>query len=324
LFDAARKEADQDAWEQVYTLVAQIYTAVAESEAARLRKESLDLHAKFAHQAIATGRERAAIARDAAWQKAYQAQAPNGILNYPERSTAMQRDFSIEFREAVACLTAAGRGLKDIYDFATPFPPEGTPAYFDSVVSWATQARNRTVQISRMEQTYVLAVSLKDLTKSQWGSGLAAAEWTFDLPDEIFAGQSCVRLRGLSVSVAGAAPKPVIPESRAERQKAQEPPPDKAEGFWSGRVSLPVKASLRSMAGAMKELDQKSLPVIYLGQITDRDSAREPQIAGAAALHNASPIGNQWKLSLSPKSTGGSPTASLRDVEIHLHLAVRG
>jgi hypothetical protein len=98
----------------------------------------------------------------------------------------------------------------------------------------------------------------------------------------------------------------------------------KAQGFWSARVSLPPKASVRNFAGATRELDQSSLPVCYLGRITDRDSAREPEIAGARALHNASPIGKQWKLALSRKSTDGSPIEALEDVELYLHLVVRG
>jgi hypothetical protein len=89
-------------------------------------------------------------------------------------------------------------------------------------------------------------------------------------------------------------------------------------------VSLPPKAALRNLSGTTRELNQSSLPACYLGSITERDSAHQPEIAGARVLHNASPIGKQWKLALSRKSTDGTPVETLEDVQLYLHLAVRG
>jgi len=103
-----------------------------------------------------------------------------------------------------------------------------------------------------------------------------------------------------------------------------EAPPPKPAGFWSARLSLPPAATVRQLSGAVNELDQRSLPACYFGQVADRDSAREPAATGVNTTHNASPIGKQWKLTLSPKSTDGTPTASLQDVQLYLHLAVRG
>jgi hypothetical protein len=308
LFDAAHKEADQEAWEQVHSLAAAIYSAAAESEAARLRKESLDLHARLLRDQITSTRDRAQIARDATWEKAAQLQLPHGLFNYQEQTAALQRDFSADLRHAVACLHAAARGLKEIYDFPTPLPNEGTPGYFTAVLAWVSAAQNRLAQLSRLEQNYTLALSLKDLTKANWEAGLASSAWTFDLPAETFPAQSCVRLRGLALAVVGADADPA--------PKSREQAPVKAQGFWSARLSLPAKA------GTPKELDQKHLPACHLGRVADRNT-REPEIAGVQALHNASPIGQQWKLNLSPKSTAGTPTAALQDVEIYLHLAVR-
>ncbi len=320
LFEAARREADQDAWEQIYTLLFQRYSAMAESEAARLRRASLDLEVKASLAAIAFRRQREQAAQDAVWERIQQALNPAGALNYTARKASLERDFLSDFREAIACLNAAARGLREIYDYAPPLPPEGTPNYFDDVAAWVRQARRRAAQFSQLDQSYVFALSLKDLTKAQWESGRAAAEWTFDLPGEIFIGQSYVRLRGVSLSVVGPSPQPLETTQKAGR-KAEIP---KAEGFWSARVSLPPKAAIRNLAGAARELDQSSLPVCYLGCIADRDSALQPEIAGARAWHNASPIGKQWKLALAGKSTGGTPVETLEDVQLYLHLAVRG
>jgi len=263
-------------------------------------------------------RARAQAARDVVWEKIYQALSPDGMFNYRARMAPLERDFSSDFREALACLNAAAKGLKEIYDYAPSLPPEGTAGYFDEAVAWVRKARNRMKQFSQLDQSYVLALSLKDLTKAQWEAGRGTSEWTFDIPDETFTGQTCVRLRGLSVSLVG--PKLETPETG---QKAARKMP-KAEGFWSARVSLPPRAGLRNLAGATRELDQSSLPVCYLGRITDRDSAGEPEVAGVRALHNASPIGKQWKLALARKSTDGTPIDALEDVQLFLHLVVRG
>ena len=233
----------------------------------------------------------------------------------------MSAIFLAIFAKAIACLNTAAQGLKEVYDYAPALPGEGTAGYFDEVVAWVRQARNRVAQFAQLDQSYMLALSLKDLTKAQWEAGRGASEWMFDGAAEVFNGQAYVRLRGLSVSVVGTSPETSEPGQKAGRKT--EPPP-KAEGFWTARVSLPPKAALRNLSGATREFNQSLLPVCYLGSITERDSARQPEIAGVRVLHNASPIGKQWKLALSRKSTDGTPIETLEDVQLYLHLAVRG
>ena len=326
LFEAARREADQDGWEQIYSLVSQRYSAAAESEAGRLRRESLELQAKFSLASIAIRRERAQAERDAEWEKVREVQSPGSVLNYNERIATTERDFSGDFRELLACLATARRGLREVYDYAPPFPQEGSAGYLDGVAAWVRRAQGRLAQLSQNEQNYVLAVSVKQLAGSQWEAGRAASAWTFDLPDEMFAGQTNVRLRGLSVSVVGpAAEPPDLPKGAAPKQGAPASKPEtlRAEGFWSARISPPVTGTMRSLTGAVRELDQKALPACCFGRVSDRDSVLTPEISGATALHNASPIGKQWRLTLSPKSTDGMETAKLQDVQISLHVAVR-
>ncbi len=320
LFDAARREADEDAWEQIYMLLFERYSAMAESEAARLRKESRELEVKASLGAISFRRAREQAARDAVWERIDQAVDPRSTLHYQTLVESCERDFAADFREALAALNAAAQGLKEVYDYAQPLPREGTAGYFDAVVAWLRQARNRIAQFAQMEQSYVLALSLKQLTKAQFETGRGVSEWTFDLPEEMFRGQAYVRLRGLSMSVLGPSPEPVEGGQKAGR-KTEMP---KVEGFWSARVSLPPKAARRNSSGATRELDQSFLPLCYLGCITVRDAARAPEIAAARAWHNASPIGKQWKLTLSRQSTDGTPVEALEDVQLYLHLAVRG
>jgi hypothetical protein len=319
LFDAARQEADQDGWEQIYSLVSQRYTAAAESEAGRLRRASLELEAKVSLAWMALRREMAQAERDAIWEQIREAQRPGGVLNYNDRIAAKERDFSADFREALACLAAARRGLKEVYEFAPPFPEEGSAGYLDAVTSWVSRARNRLAQVAQNEQNYALAVSVKQLAGSQWEAGRAAAAWTFDVPDEMFPGQANVRLRGVSVSVVG---PPAAAESPKAAKQAAAPRPGKAEGFWSGRLSVPATGTMRSVKGAVRSIDQKRVPACFLGRVTDRDAVPAPEIAGAGAVHNASPVGKEWKLTLSAKSTDGMETAELQDVQIWLHVAV--
>ena len=100
--------------------------------------------------------------------------------------------------------------------------------------------------------------------------------------------------------------------------------PVKPQGFWSAKVSLPQTATVHYAVGANDALDQKSLPRCFFGRVADRESSYAPEVVGANVLHNASPIGKQWRLSLAAKSTDGFQTANLEDVLLYLHLAVRG
>lgn len=295
----------------------------AATQASKLRKESFDLEAKWSQANIAFGRERAQAERDAFWEKVYQAQEPGSLLNSSERIPSVERAFSRDFRDALARLTAARRGLKEIYNYSPAFPQEGAPGYFDEVAAWVKSTRDRIIQQSHLDQTYVLALSVKDLAKSAWDPGRLASQWTFDVPGELFTGQSYVRLRGLSLAVVGS------PEdATAAAPKAKTPPPApipvKPQGLWSANISLPQTASVQYTAGANDALDQKSLPRCFFGRVADRESPHAPEVAGANVFHNASPIGKQWKLSLAAKSTDRFPTANLEDVILYLHLGVRG
>ena len=147
LYDAARLEADEEAWEQVYTLMSQRFAAMAASEAGRLRKQSLERQAAWSKADIGFRSDRAQAAKDAAWEKAAQIQSPGGLLNYNDRITASERRFAMDFRESLARLQAARSGLKDLFDYAPAFPEEGSAGYFDQVALWTRNAINRTGQI---------------------------------------------------------------------------------------------------------------------------------------------------------------------------------
>ncbi len=306
LYEAARVEADEAAWELVFSLMSSRYALLAQAEAAKLRGASLNLQADFSKLDIGFRSERDQLVRDAGESLAREAQSPGSAFHFEERMEPIEHRFSSDFRDALAHLDAARRGLKTLFDYEPAFPKPGSPGYFDQVALWTGNARNRLAQVSRTDQTYVLAISLKDAAKSGWEAGQPAATWSFDLPQEMFKGQSNVRLRGIALAVAG--PKPEDPaDKKGAAKKVDAPDTGKAEGYWTAQVSLP----------------NPDLPPCFFGAVADREAARPPEIAGANALYNANPVGKGWKVSLSAKSTDGMPTEKLRDIMIYLHVAVQ-
>ena len=123
--------------------MARRFVSLAAAQASKLRKESLDLEAKWSQANIAFRRERAQAERDAFWEKVYQAQGPGSLLNYSERISSIERTFSRDFREVLARLAAARRGLREIYNYSPAFPPEGAAGYFDEVVAWVKSTKER-------------------------------------------------------------------------------------------------------------------------------------------------------------------------------------
>jgi hypothetical protein len=299
----------------------QRYLAFAEAEAGRARKQSAMQLANYSLAEISFRGEKGKVARDAMWEKVFQSQADGGVLNPHQKLAALDQAFAADFRDALARLNAANQGMKLLFGYDADLPKEGSTGYFDNVMQWARQARNWTAHFGQNDQRYTLAVSLKDLAPSQWEAGKAASEWTFGLPDSLFPGQSHVRLRGLKLQVVGGKTDDAEPaKAKAVAQKANPAPePPRSPGFWSARISVPAIAGILDANGSRKELDQKNLPVCFLGSVSDR----EGELAGSGALHNASPLGNGWKLALSAKSTGGTQTTALQDILLFLDVAVR-
>src|SRR5262249_41111782 len=147
---------------------------------------------------------------------------------------------------------------------------------FDAVEAWVRQARNQIAQSAALDQTYVRAISLKDVTQTNWQPGLASGQWTFDLPDNLFAGQNQVRLRGIGLAVAGEKEQPLPAGTPPPKTKKEVQKPD---GFWTASVNLPAAGSVKYVSGKGRDLDQKALPACFLGRVADQDSPREIEFA---------------------------------------------
>lgn len=256
-------------------------------------------------------RDRTQVARDLNDIKYKAATDAGGILNYAEKMRPIKERFNQDFSEAKARMEVAQLGLKLLYgypdsDLTLPLP--SSPQYFDDSLMWVRKAIHFMVRFAQTDQNYVLAISLKGLsTNDAWTKHIIAGAWDFDIPEQLFPDQRHVRLRGISAFVVG----------------------DSAKGnIWTAAITPPRNSTCRHMPNSVfplgheVKLDQTKIPPCRLGRIETRDSTRPPDVVGISALHNVSPFGT-WHISLSPVSSTGTPTKSLADVQIDLHLAIQ-
>lgn len=234
--------------------------------------------------------------------KARAASDPDGVLNYPKRMVAIEQRFLHDFREALARLKAIQPGLKNLYGYSEPFPEPNPITQFDDYLLWTRKAINFLIRFSRVDQNYVLPISLKAMIPEvQWLAGLKTGTWEFEVPEKIFSDQRHVRLRGINAFVV---------ESEA------------SAGVWQLTVRAPLQGLCRHLSNDLFELDQTQVPPCPLGRVSNREHNRDADVVGISALHNASPIGI-WKVAVNPYSTSGVSIEELRDIQIDLHLSVR-
>jgi hypothetical protein len=301
LYDAAVQGGLEELYSFYFSIYSQSDALQGTSEASRFRRESFDRLADWSNKDIDFRKERTQIARDIVEQKVYQTTLQDGVLNYLEKAQPIEARFQLDFREALARLVAVRQGMKELYGYSADFPVEGSTAYFDAVVLWIREAINWLVRFSRLEQNYVLPISLKNLKKKRLAERKDGDNWTFTISEDLFPNQRHVRLRGLGAAVVR---------------------DDGAKGLWQMEITLPKDSSTRHLSGTAVKIDQARVPQCYLGRVVDRSSYRDAEITGINALHNASPFGS-WKLAMSHQSTLGTKSSSLDDVQIDLHLAVR-
>jgi hypothetical protein len=255
-------------------------------------------------------RERTEIARSIAQQKLRAAIAPGAPLNYAERMIPLQKRFTQDFREALDRAFVVAMGLNVVYGYSEPLPPSvqrignhpsGSSAVFDDCLIWVREAVNWLVRFGRLEQNYVLPISLRAvLENADWKKGLSNGIWDFEITEEFFPNQCHVRLRGISAFVHGADLK----------------------GVWQVQAHSPKRSYFHHLDGSKRQVDQSFIPPCFLGRVATRDDIRAPDIAGVTALRNVSPIG-RWRVSFGSRSSEGVPLSTIENVTLDLQLAVR-
>jgi hypothetical protein len=205
----------------------------------------------------------------------------DGILNYSKRLISIKSRFQEDFANAIARLQKVYIGAKDVYgyDQALPSDPESV-TYFDDCLLWARKLINWINRFSRIEQDFVLPISIKSLiSNEEWNQGLHSGSWKILIPREFFPDQYHLRLRGISVFV-----------EKPKRKKI-------TNGLYAATIKAPSKSTYYHLDGSEHPVDQTIVPKIRLGRVGTRDFVRAPDIAGANTLFNVSPIG-EWEINL--------------------------
>jgi hypothetical protein len=235
--------------------------------------------------------------------KAKAATDPDGVLNLTKRMAPLRARFRQDFRDALARLRVVCQGMAEVYGYDVPLPKnEAAIDYFDQCLFWNRQAIQWLIRFSRMEQSFVLPISVRDLAgDAAWKAGMKAASWEFTIPVDAIPNAAHVRLRGLSAYVMGC---------HAEKH------------VWQALATPPTLAQLRHLRAKRPPMKQPKVPVCRFGRVTVREAIRDPDIVGVSALHNASPFGI-WNFKLTGCVPHHRGLCKLEDVILDLHVAFR-
>jgi hypothetical protein len=250
LFEAARVEADEDAWELLYALIARRLRAQAAADSAALRHQSLERRSQFLKTNAGLQSSRAQFENDAFWTRMAHAVDANGALNPAPSLKSVETAFAAEYLRASAALSAAQPGLAGLFGYAAKMHAAGAPC--EDLLEGALDAQAHLATASRLDQVYTLTLSLKELTGSSWEAGRAAARWNFAISEDRFPGQAQVRLQRVQVAVTTP-----IPEATGKASKSA--PVGKTRDFWTARLSLPPSPKIRTLAGQIQDAP-KALP----------------------------------------------------------------
>jgi hypothetical protein len=273
-----------------------------ESSGARSVGSTARLQWEFANSDFKLQRDK--IARDFVQYKAYLASIPGNPLHYAEQTSALSNRFNEDFTHAVARIVAVQRGLKSIYGYDVALPTKGAGSYdIDDCVLWVRTAINWLVRFSRVDQNYVLAVSVKQHLKGDWATQAAAGSWNFEISEDLFPDQRHVRLRGLGVCIASDGGDQDLSST------------------WVATIRAPATSWCVQREGTRAELDQSGVPPCRLGRVSSRYAPRDIDVTGVSALHNTSPFGI-WNVTAGKTSSTGLPLSSIKDIVVDLHLAV--
>lgn len=271
------------------TIQSRAYRAASAVSAARL--PSLDAKQEFARKSADFSRARANNERVHFELRRKAATAPDGALNFSRRLSGIRERFNQDFRDALARLKAIQPGLKQVYGYELVLPnDESSVDFFDACLLETRKALQWLIRFSRFDQTSVVPVSLLQLLgESEWKRGLAASEWTVNIPPDYFDGMQLVRLRGLTAFASFAKPGGIVGVS----------------------VDPPKQGIMTSDRGSTS-LDQSKLPSCRLFRVQERQANRDSDVVGVALLHNASPVG-AWRVKLIRR-----PSEPLVDLSIDL------
>lgn len=317
--DATSNLALRSANVEVYGLLAQAALQSSASAAFQASYQGAQAKRMWDEADIDFKRRRTQAARDNADEKVRLTCKPGGAYNYAEQIdslvTRMMRDLS----DALSRLVAASQGLKTIYGQDVQLPGSivgvlGSKAddwnaitVLDDALNWVRNAIAFLVAFTQRDQQYTLTVSLRQTLpkhpwpheNQDWHSGEESGTWKFTISEDLFPGQTYVRLRGVSILSRG------------------------TDGVWKGSIRPPVNSFYRHSADSTVAVDQSQVQTALVGRIRPRSPDLNADVIGKTSLRNVAPFG-EWTLTFADKSTQDESRGDLDDIEIDLDFAVRG
>jgi hypothetical protein len=284
---------------------AQSETIAAAADSERVRIQGLQAKSDWDTKDAGFRYDRTKVAREHQIAKVQAATSRGGALNYGERMVPLRDRATLDLQEGLAKLSAAAKGLRLLYgfDLQLPQPDSMHGQFFDGCLLWVRKAINWLVRFRQLEQSYVLPILVKPLCKD-WGHARATGVFEFTIPEDRFRYMKHVRLRGITVCT-------VYPQKD-----------DDGAGTFEALVTAPRVSACVHLSGKNAKLDQNSVPPCRSARVAPRSRLKEPDVVGASALYNVSPIGD-WKMILSTRSTTGLSLNAVQDVHLDLHLAFR-
>ena len=282
-------------WAERQGLVLQESTFAFSAYLSKIRAKTAAARAAWDLKNIEHRKNRSKVARTYQDIRAKAAIDPKGVLNYKKRLDPLKERFRNDFSEALARLNVIANGLRIVYGYDEPLPNGAqNDQFFDDTLLWVRKTIDWLRAFSRAEQNCAVVYSVKRAAGKNWAAGLSKGFWTFDATKDDFKDLAHVRLRGVSAFVQSEG--------------------DGGEDVWRVIVQAPRQTSFVHLSGKEQTYTQ-SVPPCRLGRVWSRKSNRDPEVAGVAALFNASPIG-AWTVALDETSVSGQPRAIIKDVQL--------
>jgi hypothetical protein len=292
---------------ETYTLMAQSNSLLASILSEQERAAGLEAKKKFESDNRTIQKERRNIARALAAVKQHASSIGNGALDYESRMKPIQQRYENDFREALARIQIAARGLVLLYGYKDPLPQASVDNglhFFDDCLIWVRKSINHLVRFQRLDQSYILSFSLKTLCRDTWLVSRTSGVFRFSLTESDFPegwNQLYLRLRGMSLCAVG---------------------DDAGKGTWEFVIRAPVSSYCFHKDHVRCDLDQKRAASCLAGRVTRRGNSPQPEVIGEIEFFNLSPFGN-WEIVTGPKSLEGIGRETLDDVHFDLHLVAR-
>jgi hypothetical protein len=305
-YDAAGEQWQYEHKIASFSAGAQKHAFLASQASVSSRIEAVRFRDEWNKRNIEFRKRRTIAARNIQDLKAKLVTDSDGILNHAKRLPAIKKRFQADFNNALARMIVAQDGIEKLFGYTTKIPTNMTSIdYFDDCLVWCRDAIHWIIRFARREQGTVRTVSLRSLLGNGWANFIANHTAMVTVPASEFAGLSCVRIRGVALNVVQtAAPSGTRP------------------ALWKIRCRVPQSGRYVQLNGSVIDIDQASAPPCQFGRVSVRNFVRDPDVLGASALHNTSPIGN-WEFTVDGAVGQPFDLTEIEDIELDIHIVYR-